>query len=188
MSSCSHSAPASPYAATQLASTDGTQVCVNKTNGLMRATSTCRESESSITIGGGNDVVVTQNGTVTVGVGENASKALPLTGITVTGRCELLPAAPPYPFDQVIARIRLDAASGETMDILPAKVIGGSSWVDPQLLAGAGVFNGQTITGGNFRSYVVSSRGATATITVSAIATTTPQTCSFLWQATEAPN
>jgi hypothetical protein len=85
--------------------------------------------------------------------------------------------------------MRLDAASGETMDILPAKVIGGSSWVDGQLLAGAAVIPpGQTISGGNFRTYVVTSRGATATITVSAIASWTPQTCSFLWQATEAAN
>jgi hypothetical protein len=86
--------------------------------------------------------------------------------------------------------MRFDATSGEMMDILPAKVIGGTSWVDTQQLAGAGVnpFSGQVVSGGSFRTYVVTSRGATATITASAVASWTPQTCSFLWQATEAPN
>jgi hypothetical protein len=177
------------YAATELTAADDTQVCVNEGSGLMRVASTCRTGEYALTIGGASDVVVTQNGTVTVDVGENAGKTLPLTGITITGRCEFLPAAPPYLYDQVIAHIRLDAASGETMDILPAKVIGGSSWEDGQVLAAAGVTPGYgEWSGGNFRTYVVSSRGATATITVSAIASWTPQTCSFLWQATEAPN
>ncbi len=177
------------YAATQLSSSDGTQVCVNQGSGLMRVASTCRTGEYPLTIAGGSNMAVTQNGTVTVDVGGSASKRLPLTGITVTGLCEFLPAAPPYSYDQVIAHIRLDAASGETMDILPAKVIAGSSWLDPQLLAGAGVIPGYGETsGGNFRTYVVTSRGATATITVSAIASWTPQRCSFLWQAIEAPN
>lgn len=156
----------------------------------MRASSSCRIGEDAMTIGGGSNVVVTQNGTALTNVGENASKTLPLTGITVTGQCVFMPATPPYPTnDQVVARTRFDAASGETMDILPAKVIGGTSWVDMNLLAGAGVIPGYGETsGGNFRTYVATSRGATATITVSAIASWSPQTCMFLWQAMEAPN
>ena len=52
------------FAATQLASLDGTQVCVNNTTGLMRVASTCRVGEHALTIGGGGVVRVTQNGTL----------------------------------------------------------------------------------------------------------------------------
>jgi len=34
------------YAATQLAASNSTDVCVNQTNGLMRASSACREGSS----------------------------------------------------------------------------------------------------------------------------------------------
>ena len=86
------------YAATQLATTDGTQVCVNDTNGLMRVDSTCREGEHMLTIGGGGDIQVTQQGPLTVGWGSmGTGKTLPLTGVTVAGKCDLVtsPPAPP---------------------------------------------------------------------------------------------
>ena len=88
------------YAATQLASTDGTQVCVNQTNGLMRASSTCREGEYAMTIGGGSDVVATPSGRVTVALGAaSAPMTLPLTGLTVQGTCERVnaPSRPTRP-------------------------------------------------------------------------------------------
>lgn len=172
------------YAATQLSSSDGTQVCVNDGSGLMRVASTCRTGEYPLTIGGGSDVVVTQNGTFTVNVGQSASKTLPLTGITVTGFCTFDAAAPPYIYDQVNARARLDAANGATMDIPGANVIGGQSWVYPQPIGGAGAF----FSGGNHVTMLATSNGATATITIGATATWSPQTCTFLWQATEAPS
>ena len=86
------------YAATQLATTDGTQVCVNNTNGLMRVDSACRDGEHLLTIGVGGDIQVTQEGPVTVGWGSTGTgKTLPLTGVTVAGKCELAtsPPAPP---------------------------------------------------------------------------------------------
>ena len=67
------------YAATQLATTDGTQVCVNNTNGLMRVDSACRDGEHLLTIGGGGNIQVTQEGPVTVGWGSTGTgKTLPL--------------------------------------------------------------------------------------------------------------
>ena len=50
------------YAATQLASSNGTDVCVNQTNGLMRVTPTCRDGEYPMTIGGGSGAQVTSSG------------------------------------------------------------------------------------------------------------------------------
>ena len=59
------------FAATQMTSSGGTNVCVNDTNGLMRVGSTCREGEHALTIGGGSDVRATQQGTFTVSWGRN---------------------------------------------------------------------------------------------------------------------
>ena len=169
------------YAATQLAYSDGTQVCVNQTNGLMRASSTCRDGEYAMTIGGGGNVVVTQNGTFEVAPGQSVSKTLPLTGITVTGFCTFDPAHEIFA-DMVTARARLDAASGATMDIPSAKVIGGQSWVQGLTFAAA------TGAYANHTTWVATSRGATATIALGSTAMFSPQKCIFLWQATEAPN
>src|SRR5688572_8261732 len=100
-------------AATQLASSTATTVCVNDTNGLMRAASECREGEHALTIGGGGNVEATQHGTFTVPWGETGTgKVLPLTGVTVSGRCE----TPPELGDVALARILIEAASGTTMD------------------------------------------------------------------------
>src|SRR5437867_12711038 len=79
-------------AASQLASSAGTAVCVNDTNGLMRASSACREGEHALTIGGGGNVAATQHGTFAVPWGQNGTgKSLPLTGVTVSGHCEAPP-------------------------------------------------------------------------------------------------
>ena len=64
------------FAATKLQSSSVTSVCVNDTNGLMRASSTCREGEHAATVGGGGNVQVTQNGTFTVAKGTQAPARL----------------------------------------------------------------------------------------------------------------
>ena len=170
------------YATAQVGSSAGTQVCVNETNGIMRATPMCREGEYSLAIGGGSDVTVTQNGTFTVNPGQSASESLPLTGITVTGTCvlEALPTG-----DSVLwSRARFDAASGTTMDIPSGRVIGVQSWTPAQGIGGAGL----TSSGGSNLTVVTTSNQATATINIGATASWADQSCIFLWQATEAPN
>ena len=183
------------YAATQLASADGTQVCVNQINGLMRASSSCRDGEYAMTIGGGSDVRVTQHGTFTIDAGAtSAPVTLPLTGVTVAGKCEVQPS-PPAPFEAALARFVLAVSSG-TMDAIASSgsgpsatvgTIGGTSVTTTPLAYGGG-----TMTSGfnGVGSAIVTANGATATITVGAHvdATVTPKTCSYLWQATEVPN
>ena len=180
------------YAATQLASSDGTQVCVNQTNGLMRAASTCREGEYAMTIGGGSNVVVTQNGTFTVAVGEpGAAKTLPLTGVTVAGKRELV-TAPPAPSEGGLARVVLSVSTG-TMDAIASSGTGGH----------VGTFGGTTLTTGpaaaagggassaianGVGSAIVTANGATATIRFGAHVDATTKSCTYLWQATEAPH
>ena len=145
-----------------------------------------------MTIGGGSNVVVTQNGTFTVAVGETgAAKTLPLTGVTVAGKCELV-TAPPAPSEGGLARI-LSASSG-TMDAIASSGTGGQ----------VGTFGGTTLTTGpaavTWRRRVqrhrewgwigesVTANGATATITFGTHVDTTTKSCAYLWQATEAPN
>ena len=71
-----------------------------------------------MTIGGGSNVVVTQNGTFTVAVGETgAAKTLPLTGVTVAGKCELV-TAPPAPSEGGLARILLGVKWDDGRDCL----------------------------------------------------------------------
>lgn len=176
------------YAAAQMTTTDGTQVCVNKTNGTMRVDSICRETEYPLTIGGGgSDVRVTQNGTFTVPAGQTVGKTLPLTGITVSGTC-------PEPVTGVLlARPLLDAASGQTMDVF-ASVMGsgrGTLGATSQLLPP--VANGGPATPGispGAGTVVATSNNATATVTVGGTITYTDtiKNCTFLWQAVEAPN
>ena len=144
-----------------------------------------------MTIGGGSNVVVTQNGTFTVAVGETgAAKTLPLTGVTVAGKCELV-TAPPAPSEGGLARI-LSASSG-TMDAIASSGTGGQ----------VGTFGGTTLTTGpaavagsgassaianGVGSAIVTANGATATITFGTHVDTTTKSCAYLWQATEAPN
>lgn len=174
------------YAATELTASDGTQVCVNSTNGLMRVASTCREGEYPLTIGGGGggDVQVTQNGTFTVAAGATAGETLPLTGIGVSGVCQLDQDGTLY------AKARFDAAGGETMDAFiggysSGGVVGGQSLAPWAPLGYDGAY-GATMGG---LKAIATSKDATATITIGAQATKTPTpTCKFLWQAVEAPN
>ena len=176
------------FAATQLASADATQVCVNQTNGLLRASSTCREGEYAMTIGGGSELRVTQQGSFTVtGSATSTPVTLPLTGVQVSGKFEVQTQSP-YP-EAGLARIVLSAPSAGTMDAFttPGNVgtIGGTSLTTYPFAAYSG-----TGTWYGAGSAVVTANGATATITYGAQVNmaTTPRTCTFLWQATEAPN
>jgi len=174
------------YAATQLSSEVVTQVCVNDTNGLMRASSDCRGGEHLATIGGGGgSVQVTQKGTFTVAAGETAGEALPLTAVTVSGVCQLDPG-----YGILYAKARFDAAGGKTMDVfisppISRGVVGGQSLSPPVPLAWDGPY-GATMGG---LTAIATSNDATATLTMGAQATNTPTpTCKYLWQAVEVPN
>ena len=128
------------YAATQLTSSNGTQVCVNQTNGLMRASSTCRDGEYAMTIGGGGDAVVKSGGTVTVGLGATSSPVtLPLTGLSVVAGCDRQPTPPPpYSPDASVARLVISAQNG-TMDAVSSS----TDWVSGDH---AGTFGGVSLT------------------------------------------
>jgi hypothetical protein len=179
-------------AATQLASSSATTVCVNDTNGLMRAASECREGEHAITIGGGGNVEATQNGTFTVPWGETGTgKVLPLTGVTVSGRCELVP---PEVGAIALARILIEAASGTTMD---AFVEDGGQPNPPgqtsiltRPISNGGTFasGGDLVAANGALEAIVTSNGATASFTLGGYVDTSSRTCIYLWQAVEAPN
>ena len=176
------------YAATQLQSSDGTQVCVNQTNGLMRASSTCREGESAMTIGGGSDVNVTSSGTVTVGVGATSSPVtLPLTSITVTAVCDRANApVPDYSPDAAVARMTFSAPNGMDAVSSPGMnvgTIGGTSLTH----SFQGVLSVGQVNFGN-GSTIASANRATATITYGVQLSEPNKTCKFFWQAVEAPN
>jgi hypothetical protein len=182
------------YAATQLTSKTVTQVCVNNANGMMRAASVCRDGEHAATIGeSGGGVQVTQNGTFTVPAGQTLGrKTLPLTGITVSGKCEYV-GSPPAPSPIVLARLQLQAASGKTLDAFaegftPSEVIQGDSLVTNPLSAVSTPSPPATEHSSGVLSVVVTSNGATATITAGGDADWSDQTCTYLWQAVEAPN
>jgi hypothetical protein len=177
-------------AATQSAAGGATNVCVNDTTGLMRVATTCRESEHALTIGGGGgDVRVTQNGTFTVPAdGAGGAKVLPLTGVTVSGHCLTSPSPFPGFPGGIAALFRVDAATGTTMDVFG---MGGTSPVgrsSAEFSTQGGVGPGMTTGNTGTATVVVMSNGATATITVGGYADRDAGTCTYLWQATEAPN
>jgi hypothetical protein len=177
------------YAATQLASADGTQVCVNRTNGLMRASSACRVGEYALTIGGGSDAKVTSSGSQNVAFGATSTPVtLPLTGMTVTAVCDRQnpPPVPPYSPDAAVARMAFSAPSGMDAVSSPGSnvgTIGGTSLTHTF----QGVLSvGQVNVG--YGSTIASASGATATITYGVRLSEPDKTCKFFWQAIEAPN
>jgi hypothetical protein len=177
-------------AATHLASSTATAVCVNDTNGLMRAASTCRDGEHALTIGGGGNVAATQHGTFTVPWGQSGTgKVLVLTGVTVSGRCEL----PPETGDIALARILIEAASGKTMDAFTEtgpdqNPIGRTSMLTrPISSGGTGPF-GDVPARNSTLAAIVTSNGATATMTLGGYVDTSSRTCRYLWEAVEVPN
>jgi hypothetical protein len=177
-------------AATHLASSTATAVCVNDTNGLMRAASTCRDGEHALTIGGGGNVAATQHGTFTVPWGQSGTgKVLALTGVTVSGHCEL----PPETGDIALARILIEAASGKTMDAFTEtgpgqNPIGRTSMLTrPISSGGTGPF-GDVPARNSTLAAIVTSNGATATMTLGGYVDTSSRTCRYLWEAVEVPN
>ena len=172
-------------AATRTASSGGTNVCVNDTNGLVRVAETCREGEHPLTIGGGGATQATQNGTFSVPWGQTGTgKVLPLTGVTISGRCDTIP---PEFGGGGLPRLLIEAASGKTMDVFAGSTPGAGTGKTSVLLPPAGGSNpGGTSVG--TQSAILTSNGATATITVGGTADADAQTCTFLWQAVEAPN
>jgi hypothetical protein len=123
-------------AATETAASDGTTVCVNDTNGLMRAAETCCEGEHALAIGGGGSVRVTQNGSFSVPWGgAGSAKVLPLTGVTISGQCDVF--STPFGGDGANARVLVQAPAGTTMDVYPgdfnASPTGVSSILLPRL-------------------------------------------------------
>ena len=177
------------YAATQTTASGGTKVCVNDTNGLMRATETCRDGEHPLTIGGGGTAQVTQNGTFNVAWGETGGgKVLPLTGVTVSGRCEVFT----LPFgtgEGANARALVEAASGTTMDFFPGDFNASPKGVTSRLLNPAASFwPGMGVGYQLTPPVILTANGATATLTIGGYADGDSRTCTFLWQAVEAPN
>lgn len=173
------------FAASHRGSSAGTNVCVNATNGLMRVAPTCREGEYPLTIGGGSDVQVTQNGTFSVPWGETGTgKALPLTGVTVSGRCQL---APPEFGEIALARVVIEAANGKTMDAFVSggtNPVGQSSVLTFPLSSHGGGFPAQSGT----QNAMVTSNGASAAITLGGYVDAGSRTCTYLWEAVETPN
>jgi hypothetical protein len=172
------------FAATQATASDGTDVCVNDTNGLVRVADVCRDGEHPLTIGGGGATQVTQNGTFSVPWGETGSgKVLPLTGVTITGRCD---AIPPEFGEGGLPRLLIQAANGTTMDVFSDQSSSGTGKTSV-LLPPAGGSSPSGVFAGT-RHAILTSNGATATITVGGTANIAARTCIFLWQAVEAPN
>ena len=176
------------YAATQLAS-DGTQVCVNEVNGLMRLASTCRQGEYPVSIGGGGTVQAMNGTFANVAWGTtSAGTALPLTNVVVSGKCEIQPAVPPYtPDDTGLARLLIttDASMHAfTRSYGGGGTIGGQALLtDPAVTA-----HGTAVLYGLGIDTLVISNGATATITFGAQVNAPAKTCTYFWQAIEAPN
>ena len=178
------------FAATKLRSSSVTSVCVNDTNGLMRASSTCREGEHAATVGGGSSgVQVTQNGTFTVAEGDTgAGKALPLTGVTVSGRCEASPSPFPGVPDGIVAVAVIQAASGTTMDVFPTGSTGSPVGRSSATIGGFGAPPGISTGFAGTATGILTSNGATAAITVGEYGDPASRACTFLWQAVEIPN
>jgi hypothetical protein len=170
------------FAATQ--SSGGTDVCVNNTNGVVRVANPCRDGEHPLTIGGGGATQVTQNGTFSVPWGETGGrKVLPLTGVSISGRCDTIP---PEFGGGALPRLLVEAASGTTMDVF-ADVAASGTGKTSVLLPPVGGSSPSGVSAGT-RYAILTSNGATATITVGGTADVDARTCVFLWQAVEAPN
>jgi hypothetical protein len=180
------------FAASQMASAGGgTDVCVNSTNGLMRASSSCRDGEYPLTIGGGTGAQATQNGTFTVPWGETGGgKALPQTGVTLSGRCETLP---PEVGEIALARVLIQAPSGSTMDAFIeglAFVEGGNPIGQSSVLTRPLSFHNPAAGPDQSGTQVaiVKANGATAAITLGGYVDGGSRTCTYLWEAVETPN
>jgi hypothetical protein len=113
-----------------------------------------------------------------------AGQLLPLTGVTVAGRCRSTTPPPGFPSDE-LAQAVLEAASGRSMDALSAQsgTLAGQSLVT-QPFADTNIDQRRFGT----TNVIVSSGGATATITIGASIDLDTGACTFIGQAVEAPN
>jgi hypothetical protein len=130
---------------------------------------------------------VTQNGSFTVPWGSTAgSKVLPLTGVTVSGTCEVFEG--PFGGEGANARALVQAPTGKTMDFFPGEFNVSPKGVTSRLMAPAGsVVPGMGTSSVN-QYAILTANNATATITVGGYVEADSRTCTFLWQAVEAPN
>jgi hypothetical protein len=176
------------YAATQTTASGGTNVCVNNTNGLVRVADACRDGEHALTIGGGGgNGQVTQNGTFSVPWdGTGAGKVLPLTGVTVSGKCEVFPG--PFGGEGVNARALVEAPAGKTMDFFPGDFNASPEGVSSRLLPPAGFLVPGMGTNASTQYAILTANAATATLTIGGFVDVASRTCRYLWQAVEAPN
>lgn len=173
------------YAATQLSSSDGTEVCVNNVNGLVRVASSCRDGEYPLTIGDGGSSVAVRNGTfANVPWGTTSpGVTLPLTGVTVAGKCDVVN----YGYDVGLARLLI---TGTSMAAFTHNVAG-SAWTigGTSLQTDPATTSSETgVTGNLGTDTIVAANGATATITFGAQVSGPTRTCTYYWQAIEAPN
>jgi hypothetical protein len=159
--------------------------CVNDVNGLMRASETCRDGEHLVAIGSGSNVAVTQNGSFTVAANASGgAKTLPLTGATLSGRCETFTS--PFGGDGATARVLVEAPAGKTMDLFPA--FDGPSSVSSKLLPPAGsLIPGMGPSSGSPVTAIFTVNGSTATLAIGGTVDGTTKACTFLWQAVEVP-
>lgn len=171
------------FASTRSTTSAGLDVCVNNTNGAMRAATTCRDGEHLVTLGGGGNATATQNGVFSVAAGTTGGgKALPLTGLTLSGRCETIP---PEFGGGTLARPLIEAATGTTMDAFGGSlsVIGGQAL----LLAPVG-FVSPGGPGSQSQTAIATSGGGTATLTFGGYVDQASGACKFLWEAVEVAN
>jgi hypothetical protein len=112
-----------------------------------------------------------------------AGHLLPLTGVTVAGRCRSTMPPPGFPSEE-LAQAVVEAGSGSTMEAVSmfAGTSGGQSLVT-QPFADTNIDQRRFGT----TEVIVSSRGATATITIGASIDLDTGACTFLGQAVEAP-
>ena len=117
-----------------------------------------------------------------------AAKALPLTGATVLGRCEAVPSPFPGLPDGIVGLAVVQAASGTTMDIFGAGGGGSPVGRSSATIGGFGAGPGMPTGSSGTANAILTSNGATATVTVGGYGDPASKTCTFLWEAVETPN
>jgi hypothetical protein len=112
-----------------------------------------------------------------------AAKTLPLTEVTVAGKCEFV-TAPPAPSEEGLARIELSVSSG-TMDAIASSGTGGhvatfggtTLTTGPAAVAGGGA---SSAIANGVGSAIVTANDATATITFGAHVDATTKSCTYV--------
>jgi len=178
-------------AAAQLASSEGTLVCVNNTNGLVRVDSTCRVGEYPMAIGGGSSVRVTGGLSSGVAWGATATAGtLPLTGVTLAWKCRLYTPPPGQGLEFAKPELHVTTSGSMTAFGGTGNLGGGTIGGNSISVLGSGIAGGTSspVSYGSEPPAVVTSNEATSSIAWGAQVDATAKTCTFLWQAVEAPN